>query len=190
MQIRNLGPPKKFLGISVMYGRSRMLLSQKEYISESCEKFKIGDQRSNTPMEKDLRLERPKEFDVNLPLQEILGTLMYACIGTRPDATYAVNFLSRFQSTPTKELIKYSKRVLAYLLKTKDRGIWYKKSEKDHNKLIALCDASFASDIVDRKSTTGLVLKFGENTFQWRTLKQKCVMKSTTEAEYMGFICG
>lgn len=185
VQIRNLGTPKKFLGITVTYENNKILLKQEEYIVNSSERFQIGNMRSKTPMEKDLKIERPKEFDTDLPLQEILGTLMYACIGTRPDATYAANYLSRFQSTPTNELIKYSKRVLAYLCRTKDRGIWYRKSEKDQNVLVVFCDASFASDVVDRKSTTGLVLKFGENTFHWRTIKQKCITKSSTEAEYM-----
>lgn len=184
VQVNNLGRPRKFLGISVIYENDRILLKQDEYISESCEEFQIGAMRSKTPMEKDLRVERQKEYNVNLPLQEILGKLMYACLGTRPDATYATNYLSRFQSTPTKELVRYGKRVLSYLLRTKDRGIWLKKSEKDQNVLTVFCDASFASDM-DRKSTTGLVLKYGENTFHWRTLKQKCVTKSSTEAEYM-----
>ena len=46
-------------------------------------------------------------------------------------------------------------------------------------------DSDFAGDKTDRKSTTGWIFKIGDNTISWKSIKQKAVTLSTTEAEYM-----
>ena len=44
--------------------------------------------------------------------QQIIETLIYAAMGTRPDITFAATILSQFNNKPTKEHIKYAKYVL------------------------------------------------------------------------------
>ena len=46
-------------------------------------------------------------------------------------------------------------------------------------------DSSYADDILDRKSTSGYVFLFGKSPISWKSIKQKCVAASTTEAEYI-----
>ena len=190
IEIRNLGFPKKFLGVDIERNEQKMTLKQSNYIVESTEKFPIGKASYSTPMEINLRLKKPDKIDERIPLREILGTIMYLAVCTRPDVSYAVNYLCRFQDTPTSEIFKYAKRILSYLFRTRERTMVYRKSRKNHNILTVMTDASFASDIVDRRSTSGILIKFGENTVHWRTIKQRCVTKSTSEAEYIAMSAG
>ena len=52
--------------------------------------------------------------------QQMIGTLLYAALGTRPDIAYAVTRLSRYNQNPRAEHINYAKYVLKYLVGTKD----------------------------------------------------------------------
>ena len=49
----------------------------------------------------------------------------------------------------------------------------------------ACCDSDWAGSRVDRKSTSGILLRLGNSTVAWRTLKQNCVALSTTEAKFI-----
>ena len=46
-------------------------------------------------------------------------------------------------------------------------------------------DSDFANDTINRKSTSGMVLKLGNNSVIWRSKKQSVVALSTTESEYI-----
>uniref|UniRef100_A0A5S6Q756 Reverse transcriptase Ty1/copia-type domain-containing protein n=1 Tax=Trichuris muris TaxID=70415 RepID=A0A5S6Q756_TRIMR len=58
----------------------------------------------------------------------------------------------------------------------------YKKME---HSLTAYCDADWASDKEDRRSTTAYVVCFSRAAISWSSKKQRTVALSTTEAEYM-----
>jgi len=46
-------------------------------------------------------------------------------------------------------------------------------------------DADWTGDAMDRKSTTGYIIKMYGNVIYWKTKKQSNVTKSSTHAEYM-----
>jgi hypothetical protein len=52
-------------------------------------------------------------------------------------------------------------------------------------RLHAYCDADWAGDLTDRKSTTGYCTYVNNNLISWQTKKQSTVALSSTEAEYM-----
>ena len=74
-------------------------------------------------------------------------------------------------------------RVLKYLVNTKDLKLTYFNNLKCDT-LDCMVDSDFAGDNVDRKSTTGYIVRFYGNLIYWKTNKQKNVTKCSTFAEY------
>ncbi|KAJ8874370.1 hypothetical protein PR048_025218 [Dryococelus australis] len=80
-----------------------------------------------TPLELQPNYDVTKECIVNAkPYRELVGSLMYACLTTRPDIFAAVNFYSQFQTDATEVLWVGLKRVLRYLEGTFHLGLWFK----------------------------------------------------------------
>jgi len=50
---------------------------------------------------------------------------------------------------------------------------------------MAYCDADWAGDISDRRSTSGYVVKYAGAAISWKSVKQNCTALSTVEAEYI-----
>ncbi|XP_043286933.1 secreted RxLR effector protein 161-like [Venturia canescens] len=117
-----------------------------------------------------------------MPYREAVGCLMFAAILTRPDIMYAVSQVSRFLNNPGKEHWKAVKRILRYIQGTKYMGIKYSGSHIDFT---AYSDADFAGDVDTRRSTTGYITLMAGGPVIWSSHRQKCISRSTTEAEYV-----
>jgi len=57
----------------------------------------------------------------NIPYASVVGSLMYAQTCTRPDISFAVGMLGRYQSNPGLDHWKAAKKVLIYLQEKKKR---------------------------------------------------------------------
>jgi len=84
--------------------------------------------------------------------------------------------------SPQEHHWKAVKRILRYLKGTLDHGLLIKHNT--NNTIQGFCDSDWASDIDDKKSTTGCCVYFGSNLVSWSSHKQKVVSQSSTEAEY------
>ncbi len=115
--------------------------------------------------------------------QSAVGSLMYLAVSTRPDISYAVGSLARFNSKPTEKHWTALKRVLRYLKGTVNLGILYSKAKSDS--CIGYTDSDYAGDTGDRKSISGYVFVFCGGAISWKSQKQRCVALSTAEAEYI-----
>ena len=108
---------------------------------------------------------------------EIVGTLLYAAISTRPDIAHAVHKLTRHMHSPLKRHMTAAERVLRYLAGTKSLGLVFgsRRTESDSEKMIvsAYADADWANDKTDRKSITGWVAKVNGDTISWASKKQQ-----------------
>lgn len=74
-------------------------------------------------------------------------------------------------------------KILAYLAGTRDRGLIYRRGSSDGPS--AYADSSSASIMEDRKSVSGVVVMYGSTAVRWLSKAQRCVMFSSTEAEYV-----
>ena len=74
-------------------------------------------------------------------------------------------------------------RIFKYLKGTTNLGLFYRKSS-DYS-LVGYCDADFAGDRVERKSTSGSCQFLGENLISWSSKRQSTIALSTAEAEYI-----
>ena len=77
----------------------------------------------------------------NIPHASIVGSLMYAQTCARPDISFAVGMLGRYQSNPGLDHWKDAKKVLRYLQGTKDHMLTYKRS--NHLEVIGYTDSDF-----------------------------------------------
>ena len=185
--MKDLGEIKNYLGIEVKYDYENnvMSLSQESYIESLAVKYKIENSKLyDTPMEVNLKLEPAQEASSDIRYRNLIGALLYISSGTRPDISYSVNYLSRFQNCYDNTHFKYALRVLKYLYLTKSFDLKYCKTE-NFEILDCFVDADWAGDSVDRKSTSGYVIRLFENTVFWKSRKQSSVTKSSTFAEYI-----
>lgn len=186
--IKDLGEVKLCLGMNVNFNKDKgfVTLSQENYIDQLLSKFNLTDCKTvDTPMEIKLNVNKG-EIDINshVPYQQLIGSLMYLSVMTRPDISYSISFLSQFNKCYTKEHWEYAKRVLKYLKRTKCYGIKYCK--EGNSEITGYVDADWAYDSVDRRSYTGMCFLLSDGVISWECSKQKCVALSSTESEYIG----
>ena len=112
----------------------------------------------------------------------MIGSLQYLT-ASRPDILFSVCLCARFQSDPRESHLTAVKRILRYLKGTTNVGLVYRRSE-DYN-LVGFCDADYAGDRVERKSTSGSCQFLGSHLISWYSKKQATIALSTTEAEYV-----
>lgn len=90
--------------------------------------------------------------------------------------------LSRYNNNPGKAHWAAAKRVLRYLMATINMKISYTKQPTE---IQGYCDADWAGDEDERKSTTGYVFTLQSGAISWCSKRQPTVAISTTEAEFM-----
>ena len=121
------------------------------------------------------------------PYQNLIGTLMYAMLATRPDIAFAVGALSKFSSNPGYAHWDQAVHTLWYLVGTKDYGLFFDgNSLNDLSSLIlGYTDSDWAGNIDTRRSTGGYVFLMCGAAVSWSSKLQSSPALSSTEAEYM-----
>ena len=122
------------------------------------------------------------------PYAEAVGTLMYIAIATRPDIAYAVGVLSRFSSNPGVAHWKAVHHLFRYMQATKDLKLTYAPDPSQTSLFTTYCDADFAGNIDNKKSTSGYVVKIGTGAVSWSSRLQSFNTLSTTESEYVSAV--
>ncbi|KAG7556865.1 Reverse transcriptase RNA-dependent DNA polymerase [Arabidopsis suecica] len=185
--IKDLGELKYFLGIEVCRSKEGLFLSQRKYTLDLLSQVgKLGAKPAKTPLEDDYKANRKGELD-NKPFEDVtqyrrlVGKLIYLTI-TRPDICFAVNVVSQHMQAPTLHHWNMVTRILKYLKGAPGQGIWMGCNK--NTELVGYCDADYAGDTKDRRSTTGYCTFIGGNLVTWRSKKQKVVSLSSAEAEY------
>ena len=130
--MRDLGKPKLFLGMQVDYTRSTGItcLRQTDYIESLglASKFNLSVyERPLMPIQSnyyatlDAQLDTPVLTDV--PYKELVGSLIFCMVCTRPDIAFAVSCLTSYFSAPHQLHWDVAIRCLGYLMATKHHGI-------------------------------------------------------------------
>ena len=187
------GPANRFIGLEIVRDREKKTLKirQSAYVTKVLERFTMmGGNLVSTPIAGGQKLVKDVDQDGNIleaynaPFRQLIGSIMYAAIGTRADIAFSFNQLSQFLQSPSKEHWMCAKRVLRYLRGTLDTGIVFSASCRS-NHLVAYSDASWASEVESRKSVTGVCILTSGGEIGWRSEKQSLVADSTTYAEYV-----
>ena len=112
----------------------------------------------------------------------MIGSLMYLT-SSRSDISFSVGLCSRFQSCPEESHLAAVKRIFRYLLGTQTLSLWYPRI--DMFDFVGICDADYAGDKIDRKSTSDYCTFLGHSLVLGTNKKQSTVALSNAEAEYM-----
>lgn len=173
-----------YLGIEIIRNDGSIFATQRQYVKKTLEKFGMSDCKpACTPEEVgpvDFK-ESPRLTD-NFPFKELVGCLLYMVTCTRPDIAHAVSIASR-TSEPTEAHWACLKRILRYLKGTVDLSLHFSKARDPE--LTGYSDADYANDPETRRSTSGLVIYWGDSPIAWKCQRQSLVTLSTTEAEYI-----
>lgn len=175
-----------FLGVQIEREENgSIFIHQSAYIKKVLSKFEMSD-CSSVVMPSDPNQQIHKFEDSqksSYPYRELVGSLMYLAIATRPDIAHAVGIVSRYLENPTLVHETAAKRILRYLKGTINHGIYFQKS--DSKILMGFSDADYAGDLETRRSTSGYIFMVNNSVVSWGSERQKSVSLSTTESEYI-----
>ena len=194
--VKDLGPLAYYLGIKVTTDSKSTVLSQQGYVEKVLAKFNM--EKANdapTPAVPGQMLSQddaPKTKEdqkkmSDIPYRSLVGSLMYAYIGTRPDIGASLIKAASFNNNPGQTHWTAAKRILRYLKGTKNHGIRYdgELTENDKVNIRVYCDSDWAQDRDDRKSVSGWVVKLANGPVSWSSKKQATRSLSTCEAEFI-----
>jgi hypothetical protein len=188
--ITDLGNPSMFIGyeISRDTAAGSITISQSRMTRDIMARFGMSDAKPKSiPLSTALKLSK----EIGEPLndagarqyRELVGSLLYLSVCTRPDIAQAVGALSRYMAAPTTTHWQAARSVLAYLAGTVTAGITYTRSAP--SALIGYTDADYGGELDSRRSTTGYVFVLAGGAISWSSRLQTTVAVSTAEAEYM-----
>ncbi len=187
--VRDLGEAKYFLGMSLDRDRQARILkmTQERLATELVHKHGLKEGRTKSvPMSTSIRLVQAEEDQLldreEYHYSELVGSLLYLSVCTRPDISQAVGVLARHMAKPSMEHWTAAKAVLRYIAGTLACGITFRQTDTPVG---GYSDADYAGDSDTRRSTTGFVFILNGGAISWNSRLQPTVAVSTTEAEYM-----
>ena len=197
-----------FCGITSYRNREdgQLWLSQRDYIDQIYHKFvpptkMAWSKAPSTPLPLDELVphNEVKNDDNCQRYAQIVGSIGWCATGTRPDTAKAHSKLAQFLTNPGPWHLAAAYQCLAYLYHTRDQALHYSADlTDDHVDLrvteepdfFAATDASYADHRASRKSSGGYILYLFGGPIDWKATLQRCVTKSTTEAELISASTG
>jgi len=158
------------LGIKVTrdFDKHMVSISQQSYIESLVERFGLQNAHAVTAplipgaiITKDQCPTTPEEAEEmgNTFYRELIGSLQYVSLATRPDITVAVNKLAQFLANLRRAHLDNALRVLRYLKGTKH---WSLNLGGDVADIAGFSNSDWGGDRDDRKSTGAYVFRMGD----------------------------
>ena len=117
------------------------------------------------------------------PYLSIVGSLMFAAPGTRPDIAFSITTLSRYNVQPLQMHLTAARRVLRYLATTRPKGLLHPTTSSERLRH-GYSDSDWTGRTSTGKSVGGYILIYGE-PISWKAKSQSVVALSNLEAEYI-----
>src|SRR5258708_9977315 len=187
-EMRDLGEARWFLVMEITRDRvaRTITIDQRQYIQKILERFGLENSQSvSTPMAVNIKLPKLETPEVDQRLyQSMLGSLMYAAIGTRPNIMFAVHYLSRFSVAPSLEHIMALKHIYRYLNGTRDLRMTF-HGNQIRDDIIRFMDLDWARDANSWRLVSGYTFIFCGAAIAWSAKKHLTIALLSMEAEYM-----
>jgi hypothetical protein len=190
-ECRDLGECKEFLRMRIDYRDGKTYLDQVPYLEKILKCFGMTDAKAaQTPLPTGYK---PEPFDGTATAalwsqyQQVIGSLLYLMLGTRPDLAFAVTQMAKFAHNPSEEHLLKSRHIMRYLAGTRKYALVY--DGKSDGGLYAYCDSSYGDDRSDadrrRRSTQGYFFSLAKASVKWHSKTQTLISTSSTMAEYI-----
>lgn len=186
--LKIIGAPSEFIGLAINQRADGIFLHQQGYSEQVCEKFSDNIHAKSTPMTPGADIDSNGPPGDQQTYMEIVGSLLYASVNTRPDIACATSILSRSMQAPTRAHVRAARTITAYLGNTSNLGILYPTVPGIN--LSAYCDASHAPAENKRRSRSGIVIFANGAPIIWCSTLQPITASSTAEAEYISLSDG
>jgi len=150
---------KYFLGVEVQQSCEGIHLCQMKYAGEILERFGMGGYNPvKNPIVSGTKLIKDggEDSENSTLFKQIIGSLMYLSV-TRPDIAFVVCMLSKFMTDPKTSHMAAAKRVLRYVKRTTNLGVFYRSAENSEDDLKVYTDSDYAGDVKDKRNTFGYV---------------------------------
>ncbi|KAF0703123.1 hypothetical protein AaE_015536 [Aphanomyces astaci] len=195
IRLNDMGSVSKLLGMEIYRNEDEMTMDvlQVTYIERMAAKYGLASANAvDTPIPPGTNLSEDIGAVLNddKPYRQIVGSLLYCAMATRPDIVHAVTQLSRHLTQPHQLHMHMARRVVAYLLHTKTVGLSFTGGRRGSDKLVGFSDSSWADDRTTGRSTCGYLWMMAGGAISWRSKLQAIVTLSTAEAEYVGACLG
>lgn len=195
-RMKDMGEASSVLGIRIIRDKSNgsIAIDQSQYLADVLNRFGMSDCNAvSTPLDLNQKISSkmsPSSGDEmeamsNVPYEQAIGSLLFAAQVTRPDICFAVNLLSRYSKNPGHGHWAAVKRIMRYIKGSLNKKLVYYRVG---NSLAGYCDADWASDLDERKSTTGYIFTFQSGAISWSSKRQSTIALSSTEAEFMAMV--
>ncbi|XP_073051205.1 uncharacterized protein [Primulina eburnea] len=110
--------------IEVQEGKLRLRVGEEENTFDDTMKYSPEATLTTNHLNNDLEREQMK----NIPYVFVVESLTYAQVFTRPEITFIVGMLGRYQSNPGLDHWKIAKKVMRYLQGTKDYMLMFRRT--------------------------------------------------------------
>ncbi|XP_019171989.1 PREDICTED: uncharacterized protein LOC109167429 [Ipomoea nil] len=162
-----VGELNYFIGLQIRQQDNGIFISQSKYAKNLVKRFGLEEIKVvRTPVLTTERISKDlegKKVEQTL-YRSMIGGLLYLT-ASRPDLSFGVGICARYQANPTEQHLKAVKRIIKYVKRTTDLGIWYSFNTNPH--LEAYYDADWARNIDHRKSTSvGCTLNLSAYLFE------------------------
>jgi hypothetical protein len=116
-----------------------------------------------------------------IPYASVVRSLIYTQVCTRPDISFIVGMLGRYQTDPRMD--HWAKKVLRYLQGTKNYILTFRKS--DNLEVIGYSDSDFSDCVDSKKSTSCYIFMLAGEPISWKSAKQSITTSSTMQAKFV-----
>ncbi len=196
-KLKELGEVSRYVGITVERPKLGVLvLHQRDYIVEKLVKYNIyvkvfaSPRKTPLPLDVATRLldtatpeSADQEWVDHFPYLEIIGSLLYLSVHTRPDMAHGVGMMARYSQKRSFNACYCVCYLLSYLSGTVNLGVTYRRTRFGLD-FHGFSDADWAGDLEHRRSTFGYVIFFALGPVSWMSKLIKSICTSSMESEY------
>ncbi|XP_026377804.1 uncharacterized protein LOC113272116 [Papaver somniferum] len=186
--MKDLGPLHYFLGIEATYDSpaKKLLLTQNKYSLDLLKKHDmLGCKICKTLVAQGQSAslcDETSQYD-STSYRSLVGGLQYLTL-TRPDISFAVNYVSQFLHYPTDIHLQLDKRILRYIKGSLGQGLTL--SSGNCSEPQSYSDSDWDGCPYTNKFTSRYCVFIGGNLVSCSSKKQQTISRSSIEAEYRG----